>query len=76
MSTLTLEEAQARLPDVIHNLAPGEGVVIVENNQPVARLTAESTLQRQPRKAGSAKGLLTIVCEDDEHLRDFAEYVR
>jgi hypothetical protein len=37
-----------------------------ENNQPVARLTAESKLQRQPRKAGSAKGLLTSVPEDDE----------
>lgn len=75
MTTLTLHEAQARLPDVIHGLAPGEGVVIVENNQPIARLTAESNLQRQPRKAGSAKGMLTIVREDDEHLRDFAEYM-
>jgi antitoxin (DNA-binding transcriptional repressor) of toxin-antitoxin stability system len=75
MTTLTLQEAQARLPGVIHNLAPGEGIVIVENNQPVARLTAESQLQRQPRKAGSAKGQLTIVREDEEHLRDFAEYM-
>jgi antitoxin (DNA-binding transcriptional repressor) of toxin-antitoxin stability system len=29
MTTLTLPEAKARLPDVIRSLAPGEGVVIV-----------------------------------------------
>lgn len=74
MTTLTLQEAQARLPDVIHSLAPGEGIVIVEN-QPIARLTAESPRERQPRQAGSAKGLLTILREDDDHLRDFAEYM-
>lgn len=75
MKTLTLEEAQSRLPEVIHGLAPGNQVVITENSRPVARLVAEPALHRSPRRAGSAKGILTIVREDDEHLRDFAEYM-
>jgi antitoxin (DNA-binding transcriptional repressor) of toxin-antitoxin stability system len=75
MTVLTLEEAQARLPDLIQNLTPGVDVLITANNQPVARLMSEPRRQQQPRKAGSAKGVLTIVRENDDHLRDFAEYM-
>lgn len=73
--TVTLEEAQARLPDLISRLQPGEEVVITVAGQPVARLQAEAKSKRPPRKAGSAKGLLTIVSDDDEHLKDFEEYM-
>ncbi len=75
MPTVTLEEAQAKLPELIEHLVPGEEVVITRNAQPVARLLAEEKPKRQPRKAGSAKGLLTILADDDEHLQDFAEYM-
>ena len=75
MSTITLEEAQSRLPDVIATLTPGESVVITRGDTPVARLTAEAPPPRKPRRAGSAKGMLTIVSDDDEHLKDFAEYM-
>ena len=34
MATVTIQEAQARLSDLIHQLSPGEEVVITENNQP------------------------------------------
>lgn len=75
MTTVTIEEAQATLSDLIHNLTPGEVVVITEDNQPIARLLAEKIPKRRPRNAGSAKGLLTILVEDDEHLQDFAEHM-
>ena len=71
----TQEEAQAKLPELIENLSSGEELVITRNHQPVARLLAEGKSKQQPRKAGSAKGLLTILVEDDEHLTDFAEYM-
>ena len=29
----------------------------------------------KPRRAGSAKGKLIVLAEDDEHLRDFGEYM-
>lgn len=75
MTTVTIEEAQAKLPELIEHLAQGEELVITRDRRPIARLTAEAKPQRKPRKAGSAKGILTILADDDEHLRDFAEYM-
>jgi len=49
--------------------------VITRNQQPIARLRAEEPPLRKPRKGGSAKGLLTILVEDDDHLSEFAEYM-
>jgi antitoxin (DNA-binding transcriptional repressor) of toxin-antitoxin stability system len=40
-ATITVEEAQANLKAVIHQLAPGEEVMITEDQQPVARLVSE-----------------------------------
>ncbi|HUY33270.1 MAG TPA: type II toxin-antitoxin system Phd/YefM family antitoxin [Pirellulales bacterium] len=75
MTTVTIEEAQAKLSELIDHLAGGEQLVITRNQQPIARLLAEQKPQRKPRKAGSAKGMLTILVEDDEHLKDFAEFM-
>ncbi len=75
MSTITLEEAQAHLSELIDRLQPGETVVITRNEKPVARLVVEEPPKRKPRKAGSAKGILTIIQDDDEHLKDFEEYM-
>ncbi len=73
-ATISVEEAQINLKDLIHHLAPGEELIITENQQPVAKLVSGSVKQRQPRKAGSAKGMLVILEDDDEHLQDFDEY--
>jgi antitoxin (DNA-binding transcriptional repressor) of toxin-antitoxin stability system len=75
MTTVTLEEAQARLPELIERLTAGDQLLITRNQLPIARLTAEETPKRKPRKAGSAKGMLTILADDDEHLKDFSEYM-
>ncbi len=40
-ATISIDEAQAKLKDLIHRLAPGEEVVITENQQPVAKLVSE-----------------------------------
>ena len=75
MNSISLEEAQVHLADWISRLRPGEELLIVHNNQPVARLIGERPSGRRPRQAGSAIGKLTIVQEDDEHLEDFREYM-
>lgn len=75
MSTITLEEAQARLPELIERLEPGEVLVITKQAQPIAKLVAEPRKPLQPRQPGSAQGKLIIVSEDDEHLKDFEEYM-
>ena len=74
-TTITVEEAQANLKDLIHHLAPGEEVVITDNDQPVAKLVSEPAKKRQPRKAGNCIGMIQIVADDDEHLKDFEEYM-
>jgi len=75
MSTISVEEAQARLSVLISELKPGEELLITERDQPVARLIAESSKVRKPRQPGSAIGTLTIIKDDDAHLDDFKEYM-
>lgn len=74
-ATVTIEEAQAHLAELISKLAPGEEVVIMENEQPVAKLMGQHAPARQPRQPGSAKGKLIILADDEEHLADFKEYM-
>jgi len=73
-TTITIEEAQAKLPELIAKLAPGEEVVITQNDQPVAELHPIAREKPRPQ-FGSCKGMLTIVAEDEEHLEDFKEYM-
>ena len=75
MPTVTIEEAQAQLPQLIDMLKPGEEVVITQDNQPVAQLVP---LPPPTPKShfGICKGMLIIVAEDDEQLADFRETCR
>ncbi|HKD38141.1 MAG TPA: DUF2281 domain-containing protein [Pirellulales bacterium] len=75
MSSVTIEEAQAKLPELIEHLAAGEELVITREQRPVARLRAEPTATPKPREPGNCKGMLLILSDDDEHLQDFAEYM-
>jgi antitoxin (DNA-binding transcriptional repressor) of toxin-antitoxin stability system len=74
LSSISIEEVQATLPDIIGKLGPGEEVVITKDDQPVATLRSLVIGIPQPR-FGSCKGMLTIVTEDEEHLEDFKEYM-
>ena len=42
MSTVTIEDAKARLSELIEQLHPGEEVIITRDQKPVARLVAEA----------------------------------
>jgi antitoxin (DNA-binding transcriptional repressor) of toxin-antitoxin stability system len=75
LPTMSIEEVQATLPEIISKLGPGEEVIITKDDQPVAKLISQLKEARQPRRPGSAKGILTIVSEDEEHLEDFKEYM-
>lgn len=75
MSTVTVQQAQAELPHLIASLQPGESVQIMDQERPVARLVAEAKPKKKNRQPGSAKGQLVILAEDEEHLKDFAEYM-
>jgi prevent-host-death family protein len=71
-TTIDIDEAQAKLKDLIAKLGPHDEVVITDQNRPVARIVP--TASKQP-VFGSCKGMLTIVDDDDEHLADFKEYM-
>jgi prevent-host-death family protein len=75
-TTITVEEAQAKLKELIHQLAPGDEVIITENQQPVAKLVSEQPKPRKQRPGpGLCKGMITVVSDDDEHLKDFEDYM-
>jgi antitoxin (DNA-binding transcriptional repressor) of toxin-antitoxin stability system len=85
MSTITLQEAQANLADLIHHLAPGQGVTIMEDDRPVARLIPVPIVPRNPPrprppvtgvpKAGSCEGLLVVPDDFKEPLEEMREYM-
>ena len=76
MTTVTIQEAQSRLTDLIHRLSPGEEVVITENDQPVARIVPTSAVaNRKARQLGTMKGSVLYMAPDfDAPLEDFKEY--
>jgi antitoxin (DNA-binding transcriptional repressor) of toxin-antitoxin stability system len=73
-TTVSIDEAQAKLREIIAKLGPDDEVVITENQQPVAKLVSQPrpTTRRQP---GRCKGMITLLVEDDEHLEGFKEYM-
>lgn len=77
MTSVSIQEAEGKLAELIHKLRPGDEVVITEGNRPVAKLVSESGLSSSGLRPppGLGKGYITIVSDDDEHLEDFKEYM-
>lgn len=75
MSSVTLKDAQARLPELIEQLDPGEEITITSGGQPLAQVKRILPPRRMPRQAGNCKGMMAIVADDQDHLQDFAEYM-
>jgi len=77
MTSVSIQEAQAKLPELIRDLPSGGDVLIVENDQPVARLVAGTGgPQRPPRRPGTLRGTVLYMAPDfDAPLEDFREYM-
>lgn len=75
MPTVPLERAQAELPELIRGLSPGEELVITDNGKSVGKLSAVPPPLIAPRVPGFWIGKVTVLAEDDEHLRDFEEHM-
>ena len=76
MLTISIEEAQSSLASLIHGLAPGEEIVITENDRPVATLIAARPAGRSPRPPGFLRGSVLYMAPDfDAPLEDFREYM-
>jgi antitoxin (DNA-binding transcriptional repressor) of toxin-antitoxin stability system len=74
---MTVEEAQANLKALIHQMTPGDEIVLTQDQQAVARLVSEQPKAKPGLRPppGLGKGMITILSDDDEHLKDFAEYM-
>jgi antitoxin (DNA-binding transcriptional repressor) of toxin-antitoxin stability system len=75
MPTVTLEDAQAHLRQIVAGLKPGEEIVLTDNGQPLARLIRTERTS-WPCKAGSAKDKILWIAPDfDAPLDEFKEYM-
>lgn len=75
MSSVTIEEAQARLPQLLAQLQPGEEMIITDHGQPLAQVKRTERTS-WPCKAGTAKDkILWIALDFDDPLEDFKEYM-
>lgn len=75
-STITLEQAQSELRQVIESLAAGEQVVITVDDRPRATLTACPPNGAQRPAPGAGRGaILSMAADFDELPEGFREYV-
>jgi antitoxin (DNA-binding transcriptional repressor) of toxin-antitoxin stability system len=77
MTNVSIQDAQERLPELVRGLEPGDEVVIVENEQPIARIVpALEQPRRLPRRPGTLRGTVLHMAPDfNAPLDDFKEYM-
>jgi antitoxin (DNA-binding transcriptional repressor) of toxin-antitoxin stability system len=63
---VSIEEAQARLLELIEQTAPHTEIIITDKHKPVAKLVIEPRKPSQRRQPGLGKGFITSVSDDDE----------
>lgn len=76
MSEVTLQEAQAQLTELISGLSRGEELAVTEKRLVVARIVGELARSEQRPGPGLGRGMISIEADDEEHLKDFAEYMQ
>jgi prevent-host-death family protein len=75
-TTITLDEAQAKLKELIRQLGPGDEVIITENQKPVARLVGQTAKPPRP-VPGLGKGSVVHIAPDfDGPMDEFKEYTQ
>ena len=76
MPSVTLEEAQTKLPELIDQLQPGEELFITRDQKPIAKLTGTTGPPTPQRQLGTMKGSVLYMAPDfDAPLDDFEEYM-
>lgn len=77
MHQISIEDAAGRLSQLVAEAGNGEDVVLMQNNQPVARLVpVVPAILRPPREPGSARGIILHIADDfDATPDDFQEYL-
>lgn len=77
MQRIDLNQAQARLPQLLEIALRGEEIIITRDEQPIAKivpLTAADNNDDGDLQLGSARDVLIIHEDFDAPLEEFAEY--
>jgi antitoxin (DNA-binding transcriptional repressor) of toxin-antitoxin stability system len=74
-TTLAVEELRMSLSELLDQLQPGDEIILTRHQQPVAKLIGEQPKPPKRPEPGLCKGMITIVADDEEHLKDFVEYM-
>lgn len=73
--TITVEEAQSRLKELINTLTPGGEIVLTENDRAVATLVSARPTPAARPAPGLGKGSVLYMAPDfDEPLDEFKEH--
>lgn len=75
MYQIELDKAKSQIETLIQTALEGEEVIITRNDEPVLKLVPISKSNIR-RKAGSAKGMISIADDFDEPLEDFRDYMQ
>ena len=75
MQSITLEEAQNHLGEIIEKLPPGEEIVLTRDDKPVATLRSTLATCREPPRFGTLKGSIQYISPDFDDIPDgFEDY--
>jgi antitoxin (DNA-binding transcriptional repressor) of toxin-antitoxin stability system len=76
MPSVSLQDAQSRLPELIAELLPGEELRILCEGTAIATLVKTWTPSAVPRQQGTARNIPHFMAEDfDAPLEDFEDYM-
>jgi prevent-host-death family protein len=68
--TVSVDEAQTKLPDLLADALAGNEVIITEHGRPVARLVPVVARSKKKRVAGLNRGSISTSKDFDEPLPD------
>jgi antitoxin (DNA-binding transcriptional repressor) of toxin-antitoxin stability system len=75
MHRIELDKAKSQIEALIQAALDGEEVIITRDAEPVLKLVRLSKSNGR-RKAGTAKGMISMTEDFDDPLEDFREYLQ
>ena len=73
MKQYSLQDAQTHLQELIEKAVQGQQILIQTDSQTMVKLVPVAPV-KEPRKAGSARGLVQLADDFDAPLADFDDY--
>jgi antitoxin (DNA-binding transcriptional repressor) of toxin-antitoxin stability system len=75
MTTLPIDEVATQLAELIRTLAPGEEIIIVDGDSPVAKVSSMAKADLPVLRRLASAETVTATAVEDEPVNDFARYM-